>query len=133
MDFFKEIKQNVPDLEKAQLTYSYVMSKGEAQEKVVKLEKELGGIAVYYELSGKKLTIYYSPEMKEKWGGDNPKGKKVRLVVKDIKGNIIQDMCRDGEVTSEEMYFVSGSRCVRCQFGKDNDAYDISNLEVINN
>lgn len=68
MDIFKEIEQNVPDLEKAQLTCSYVMSKGEAQEKVVKLEKKLGGIAVYYELSGKKLTIYYSPEMKEKWG-----------------------------------------------------------------
>lgn len=127
---FEKIKEMVPDLETAKLTFSYVMSQGEARERVLRLEKDLGGIVVFYHLSGKKLTIYFSPEMKEKWG-DNPKGKKVRLEVKDVKGNIIKAMCREGEVTSEEMYFISGSRCVRCQFGKDNDAYDITNLVVL--
>ena len=130
MDIYNEIKKNVPDLERAKLTYSYVMSRGEAQEKVEKLEKELGGIAVYFNLTGKKLEIFYSPELKKKWG-ESVKGKKVRLVIKDVKGNVIDSLSREGIVTSEELFFVSGSRCVRCQFEKENDAYDIGTLEVI--
>ncbi len=131
MEILEELKKNVPDVEMAKLTFSYVLSNGEARERALKLEKDLGGIIVYYQLSGKKLTLYTSKEMKEKLG-ENPKGKKVRLVMKDIHGNVIKDMCRDGEITSEESFFISGSRCVRCQFGKENDAYDITALEYIN-
>lgn len=120
MNIYNEIKKNVPDLEQAKLNYSYIMSRGEAQEKVEKLEKDLGGMAVYYELTGKRLTIYYSPALAKEWGGKIV-GKKVRLA----RSNMV------GEVTSEAPYFISGSRCVRCQFGKDNDAYDITNLESV--
>jgi len=120
MDVYQEMKKGVPDLEQAKLNFSYIMSRGEAQERVEKLEKDLGGLAVYYELNGKKLTIFYSPELGKKWSG-SIKGKKVRLTGTKM----------EGEVSSEEPYFISGSRCVRVQFGKDNDAYDISALTVI--
>ena len=120
MNIYNEIKKSVPDLEYAKLNYSYIMSRGEAQEKVESLEKQLGGLAVYYELTGKRLTIYYSPALGKEWEG-NIVGKKVRLVRTSVVG----------EVTSEKPYFISGSRCVRCQFGKDNDAYDITNLESV--
>lgn len=120
MDIFNKIKESVPDLELAALTYSYIMSNGEAREKVKNLEKRLGGLTVYYELNRKKLTLYYSPAMLAEWSG-NIVGKKVRLSGTDMVG----------EVTSEEPYFISGSRCVRCQFGKENDAYDITALESI--
>lgn len=119
-NIYEEIKKSVPDLEYAKLNYSYIMSRGEAQEKVEKLEKELGGLAVYYELTGKRLRIYYSPALGKEYDG-NIVGKKVRLVGSKIVG----------EVTSEEPYFISCSRCVRVQFGNDNDAYDITNLESI--
>ena len=117
---YNEIKKSVPDLEYAKLNYSYIMSRGEAEEKVEKLEKELGGLAVYYELSGKRLRIFYSPALGKEYGG-NIVGKKVRLA----------GMNMVGEVTSEKPYFISCSRCVRCQFGNDNDAYDITNLESV--
>lgn len=120
MNTYDEIKKNVPDLEYAKLNYSYIMSRGEAEERVEKLEKELGGLAVYYELTGKRLRIYYSPALGREWGG-NIVGKKVRLAGTKMVG----------EVTSEETYFISCSRCVRCQFGEDNDAYDITNLESV--
>lgn len=120
MNIYNEIKKNVPDLEQAKLNYSYIMSRGEAQEKVENLEKQLGGLAVYYELTGKRLTIYYSPALGKEWEG-NIVGKKIRLARTSMVG----------EVTSEKPYFISGSRCVRCQFGKDNDAYDITNLESV--
>jgi glutamate dehydrogenase/leucine dehydrogenase len=117
---FDEIKKNVPDLEYARLNYSYIMSRREAQEKVEATEKLLEGLAVYYELTGKTLRIYFSPAMKKEWGG-NIAGKKVRLVGTDMVG----------EVTSEELFFCGPSRCVRCQFGNDDDAYDITALESI--
>ena len=120
MNIYNEIKKNVPDLEQAKLNYSYIMSRGEAQEKVENLEKQLGGLAVYYELTGKRLTIYYSPALGKEWEG-NIVGKKIRLTRTSMVG----------EVTSDKPYFISGSRCVRCQFGKDNDAYDITNLESV--
>lgn len=120
MNIFNEIKKRVPDLELAKLSYSYIMSRGEAQEKVENLEKQLGGLTVYYELTGKKLTLYHSSALAVEWGG-NIVGKKVRLSGTKMVG----------KVTSEEPYFISGSRCVRCQFGKDNDAYDITVLEPI--
>lgn len=119
-NIFNEIKQSVPDLEYARLNFSYIMSRREAQEKVENLEKQLGGLAVYYELTCKTLRIYYSPALGKEWSG-NIAGKKVRLAGTKIVG----------EVTSEETYFISCSRCVRCQFGKDNDAYDITNLEPV--
>lgn len=120
MNIYEEIKKNVPDLEYAKLNYSYIMSRGEAEERVEKIEKLLGGLAVYYELTGKRLRIYYSPALGKEWSG-NIVGKKVRLAGTKMVG----------EVTSEESYFISCSRCVRCQFGKDNDAYDITNLESV--
>lgn len=88
---YNEIKKSVPDLEYAKLNYSYIMSRGEAEEKVEKLEKELGGLAVYYELSGKRLRIFYSPALGKEYGG-NIVGKKVRLA----------GMNMVGEVTSEK-------------------------------
>lgn len=119
-NIYDEIKKSVPDLEYAKLNYSYIMSNGEAREKVEKLEKDLGGLAVYYELTGKRLRIYFSPALGKEWSGSIV-GKKVRLVGTNMVG----------EVTSEEPYFVSCSRCVRVQFGNDNDAYDITNLESV--
>ena len=120
MNIYNEIKKNVPDLEQAKLRFSFIMSRGKAQERVENLEKEFGGLVVYYELTGERLTIYYSPALGKEWEG-NIVGKKVRLLGTDMVG----------EVTSKEPYFISGSRCVRCQFGKDNDAYDITNLESV--
>ena len=87
MNIYKEIKRNFPDLEKAELTYTYIMSRHEAQEKVEKLEKELGGLVIYYELVGKKLTLYYSPQLLQEWSGTNT-GKKVRLIGSQRKGEV---------------------------------------------
>ena len=75
--------------------------------------------------------MLYSPSMKRVWDEKGIAGTKVRFIQKDVKGNIIEDMCREGVLLSGASFFVSCDRCVSVSFGKGSEAYDISTIQFI--
>lgn len=125
------LEMHVPDIVFAKLDFDKVLPKAQAIEKVLKLETVLGGIVLHYECKGRRLEMLYSPSMKRIWDEKGIAGTKVRFVQKDVKGNIIEDMCREGVLLSGASFFVSCDRCVSVSFGKGSEAYDISTIQFI--
>ena len=125
------LEMYVPDMVSAKLDFDKVLSKAQIIEKVLKLETVLGGMVLHYEFYGRRLEMLYSPSMKKIWDEKGIAGTKVRFIQKDVKGNIIEDMCREGVLLSGASFFVSCDRCVSVSFGKGSEAYDISTIQFI--
>ena len=125
------LEMYVPDIITAKLDFDKVLSKAQIIEKVLKLEQVLGGMVLHYEYNGRRLVLLYSPMMKKIWDEKGIAGSKVRYIQKDVAGNIIDDMCKEGVLMSGGTYFVSCDRCVSVSFGKGSEAYDITTIQII--
>ncbi len=125
------LEMYVPDVISAKLTLDKVLSKADIERKVLDMEPILGGMVLQYSLSGRNLELLYSPSIKKIWNKKGIAGSKVRYIQRDVKGNIIEDMCREGVLVSGGTFFVSCDRCVSVSFGSGSEAYDISTVEII--
>lgn len=125
------LEMYVPDIVSAKLDFDKVLSKAQIIEKVLKLETVLGGMVLHYECHGRRLEMLYSVFMKKNWDEKGVAGSKVRFIQRDVSGNIIEDMCREGVLLSGASFFVSCDRCVSVSFGKGSEAYDISTIQFI--
>ena len=125
------LEMYVPDIITAELDFDKVLSKAQIVEKVLKLEQVLGGMVLHYEYNGRRLVMLYSPSMKKIWDEKGIAGSKVRYIQKDGAGNIIDDLCKEGILTSRGSYFVSCDRCVSVSFGNGSEAYDITTIQII--
>lgn len=121
----------VPDIIKAKLYFDKIMSKAQIEDKILKLETVLGGMVLHYEYCGRKLEMLYSPMMKRLWDEKGIAGSKVRFIQKDVAGNIIDDMCKEGVLLSGGTFFVSCDRCVSVSFGKGSESYDITTIQIM--
>lgn len=52
-------------------------------------------------------------------------------IQRDVKGNIIEDMCCEGVLMSGGTFFVSCDRCVSVSFGSGSEAYDITTIDIL--
>ena len=129
MDAIDFIREELPDALLAKLDFNTVMSKQQALEKVEALEPTFGGIAIHYDQSGRRLEVVWSSELQKKWDGKLKEGQKVRYIQKDSKGNVIEDMCRDGVIVKDGLFWVSCDRCIYADFGEGASMYDIIHLE----
>jgi hypothetical protein len=125
------LEMYVPDIVSAKLDFDKMLSKAQIIEKVLKLETVLGGMVLHYECNGRRLEMLYSPSMKRIWDEKGIAGSKVRYIQRDVKGNIIEDMCREGVLMSGGTFFVSCDRCVSVSFGSGSEAYDITTIEIL--
>lgn len=125
------LEMYVPDVIWAKLSLDKVPSKAQIEEKVRQFELLLGGMVLHYECYGRELQLYYSPSMKKLWDEKGIAGSRVRFIQKDVKGNIIEDMCREGVLMSGGTIFVSCDRCVSVSFGSGSEAYDITTIEIL--
>ena len=121
----------VPDVISAKLTLDKVLARADVEKKVLDMEPILGGMVLYYSCSGRKLELIYSPSMKKLWDDKGIAGSLVRYIQRDMKGNIIEDMCREGVLMSGGTFFVSCERCVSVSFGSGSEAYDITTIEIL--
>lgn len=121
----------VPDIVSAELTLDKVLPKSQIEEKILKLETVLCGMVLHYECRGRRLKMLYSPLMKKLWNEKGIAGSRVRYIQRDVKGNIIEDMCRDGVLMSGGTFFVSCERCVSVSFGNGCEAYDITTIQIM--
>lgn len=124
------LEMYVPDVISAKLTLDKVLARADVEKKVLDMEPILGGMVLHYSSSGRKLELYYSPSMKKIWDEKGIAGSKVKFIQKDVKGNIIEDMCKEGVLLSGASFFVSCDRCVSVSFGKGSEAYDISTILI---
>lgn len=131
MEAIDFIKRDLPDAILAKLDLDKVLSKHQVVEKVEALEPIFGGMAVHYDHSGKRIEVVWSANLQKKWEGKLVKGQKTRLVIKNEKGKILKDSCREGELTQDGLFWVGTDRCVYANFGKGSEAYDIVHLEPI--
>lgn len=126
------LEMYVPDVISAKLTLDKTLSKAQIVEKIMKLEQVLGGMVLHYQCSGRKLELLYSPLMKKLWDEKGIAGTGVRFIQKDVKGNVIEDMCKKGVLLSSRSFFVSCDRCVSVSFGNGgSEAYDITTIQFI--
>lgn len=125
------LEMYVPDLISAKLTLGKVLSRADIERKVLDMESTLGGMVLHYSCSGCNLELLYSPSIKKRWNEKGIAGSKVRYIQRDVKGNIIDDMCREGVLMSGGTFFVSCDRCVSVSFGRGSEAYNISTIEII--
>ena len=121
----------VPDVISAKLTIEKVLSKTQIEDKIRQFELLLGGMVLHYECYGRELQLYYSPSMKKLWDEKGIACSRVRFIQKDVKGNIIEDMCREGVLMSGGTFFVSCDRCVSVSFGSGSEAYDITTIDIL--
>ena len=121
----------VPDIIKAKLYFDKVLSRDQIEEKILRLETVLDGMVLHYECSGRKLEMLYSPMMKRIWDEKGIAGSRVRFIQKDVTGNIIDDMCKEGILLSGGTFFVSCNRCVSVSFGEGRESYDITTIQII--
>ena len=125
------LEMYVPDVISAKLTLNKVLARADVEKKVLDMEPILGGMVLHYSSSGRNLELLYSPSMKKRWNEKGIAGSKVRYVQRDAKGNIIEDMCREGVLMSGGTFFVSCDRCVSVSFGSGSEAYDITTIEIL--
>ena len=125
------LEMYVPDVISAKLTIDKVLSKTQIEDKIRQFELLLGGMVLHYECHGRELELYYSPSMKKLWDEKGIAGSRIRFIQKDVKGNVIEDMCRDGVLMSGGTFFVSCDRCVFVSFGKGSEAYDITTIQIM--
>lgn len=125
------LEMYVPDVISAKLTLDKVLPKAQIEDKIRQFELLIGGMVLHYESSGLKLELYYSPSMKKLWDEKGFAGSRIRYIQKDVKGNVIEDMCRDGVLMSGGTFFVSCDRCVSVSFGKGSEAYDITTIQIV--
>lgn len=125
------LEMYVPDIVSAKLTLEKVLSKAGIERKVLDLEPILGGMVLQYSYDGYDLELLYSPSIKKWWDEKGIAGSKVRYIQRDVKGNIIEDMCREGVLMSGGSFFVSCDRCVSVSFGSSSEAYDIYTIEIL--
>ena len=121
----------VPDVISAKLTLDKVLARADIERKVLDMEPILGGKVLYYSCSGRKLELLYSPSLKKTWDEKGIAGSRVKYIQRDVKGNIIEDMCREGVLMSGGSFFVSCCRCVSVNFGSGSEAYDITTIEIL--
>lgn len=124
-------EMNVQDLRTAKFDLEKVLSKSQIIEMIHRLEKVLGGMVIHYESSGWHLEILYSHRLERIWKVKGTPGRKVRYIQRDAAGNIIEDMCKDGVLTSGETFFISCDLCVDVNFGNGSEAYDITKIKII--
>lgn len=125
------LEMYVPDIVSAKLTLEKVLSKADIEKKVLYMETILGGMVLQYSYDGRNLELIYSRSVKKWWDEKGIAGSKVRYIQRDVKGNIIEDMCREGVLMSGGSFFVSCDRCVSVSFGSGSEAYDIYTIEII--
>lgn len=125
------LEMYVPDVISAKLTIDKVLSKTQIEDKIRQFELLLGGMVLHYECHGRELELYYSQSMKKLWDEKGIAGSRIRFIQKDVKGNVIEDMCRDGVLMSGGTFFVSCDRCVSVSFGKGSEAYDITTIQIV--
>lgn len=125
------LEMYVPDVISAKLTLDKVLARADVEKKVLDMEPILGGMVLYYSNSGRKLELIYSPSLKKLWDDKGIAGSGVRYIQRDVKGNIIEDMCREGVLMSGGTFFVSCNRCVSVNFGSGPEAYDIKDIEIL--
>lgn len=121
----------VPDLVSAKLTLDKDLAKTDIERKVLDLEPILGGMVLHYSFRGRNLDLLYSRSIKNLWIKKFIAGAKVRYIQRDVKGNIIEDICREGVLMSGGTFFVSCNRCVSVSFGSGTKSCNISNIEII--
>lgn len=106
-------KKKFPDVKVQRLETKVVFSKREIEKTVVDMCNMCGFGLLYYESSGKKITVYTSDKMKEG-------------MRKMIDGAELTDpnTGRHVKVVSREPFIVGGEYCIRVQFTDDsNDVY----------
>lgn len=130
-EIIETLEMYVPDVISAKFTLNKVLSRADVEKKVLGLEFILGGMVLHYSASGRDLELLYSPSMKKRWDEKGIAGSKVRYIQRDVKGNIIEDMCREGVLMSGGTFFVSCDRCVSVSFGSGSEAYDITTIEIM--
>lgn len=125
------LEMYVPDVISAKLTLDKVLARADVEKKVLDMEPILGGMVLHYSCSGRNLELLYSPSLKKLWNEKGIAGSRVRYIQRDVKGNIIDDMCREGVLMSGATFFVSGDRCISVSFGSGSEAYDITTIEIL--
>lgn len=125
------LEMYVPDIISAKITLDKVLSKNQIEDKVLNLEQVLDAMVLNYKCCGRILEITYSTAAKKIWNEKGVTGTRVRFIQKDVKGNVIEDMCCEGVLVSGETFFVSGERCASVNFGKGKEVYDITTLQFI--
>lgn len=125
------LEMYVPDIVSAKFTLDKFLGRLSIERIVLHIESALGGMVLHYSISGRKLELLYSPSIKKLWTEKGIAGSKVRYIQRDVKGNIIEDMCREGVLMSGGTFFVSCDRCVSVSFGSGSEAYDIYTIEII--
>ena len=125
------LEMYVPDVVSAKLTLDKVLARADVERKVLDMEPILGGKVLRYSCSGRKLELLYSPSLKKTWDEKGIAGSRVKYIQRDVKGNIIEDMCREGVLMSGGSFFVSCDRCVSVNFGSGSEAYGIETIEIL--
>lgn len=98
-------KKQFPDIKVQKLESKVVLSHRQVEETVTGMCQSLGMGLVYYERSGKNITVYTSDKMKAALDGMK-KGASVLYHEEDVSGT----------VTSEEPYIMGGELCVTVDF-----------------
>jgi len=125
------LEMYVPDVISAKLTLDKVLARADVEKKVLDMEPILGGMVLHYSCSGRNLELLYSPSLKKLWNEKGIAGSRVRYIQRDVKGYIIDNMCREGVLMSGGTFFVSGDRCISVSFGSGSEAYDITTIEIL--
>lgn len=121
----------MPDILSAYVITEKILSKAKVIERLFAIEMALGAMILHYEYEGFKLTFQYSRSMKKLWDEKGVAGSKVRYIQRDVNGNILTDMCREGVLMSGGSFFVSCDRCVSVSFGEGSEAYDIKDIQIV--
>lgn len=107
-------KKKFPDVKVQRLETEVVFSKREVEKTVVDMCNMCGFGLLYYEYSGKKITVYTSDKMKQ----ELDKMKKGAELMADA------DTGQPVIVTSDEPFIVGGEYCIRVLFpGCSEDVY----------
>lgn len=125
------LEMYVPDIVSEMITFDKALSKTQIENAIWKLEQKLDVMVLTYECRRRNIEILYSSAMKKTWGENGIAGAQIRYVQKDVKGEVIEDMCREGALVSGETFFVSCQRSAFVSFGNGKEVYDITTLQFI--
>lgn len=106
-------KKKFPDIAVQTLTTKYVLSRAEVEKTVIRMCDSMQIGLVYYNYSGRTITVYTSAKMRNE-------------LDKMVPGCQLLDPNTEkiGTVVSEHPYVMCGSMCVTVDFGAGPEAYD---------
>ena len=108
-------KSDFPDIQRQVVETSLVMPRHEIEKIVLGLCEFSETGLVYYESSGKKITVYTSDELRQ-WLNNLCAGDVIALNGEDL------------EVVDAKPVLICGTLCIRCSNGKRSDQYDCVEL-----